>query len=192
MKEMAGELPDCPMERKAIRTALPYFVGLGVAAILYIYARQIEYAPRPGLLGPDFWPNLAIALMSAACLWEIVRIFAGKKGEARGVAESLEKQQEETQEQGKTYPALLIGGIVLVVGYALVVDTFGFLLATFLFITAFMYVGGYRNHVMAWAISATITILVALIFMRVAYVSLPRGTPPFDVFTDFIRLVVGG
>ena len=43
-----------------------------------------------------------------------------------------------------------------------------------------------------WGVSATITVLSALIFMRFAYVSLPRGVPPFDAFTDFIRIMLGG
>ena len=73
-----------------------------------------------------------------------------------------------------------------------VVDTLGFLLSTFLFLAVFMYFGRYRNHVAIWSTSAVITILAALLFMRLAYVSLPRGTPPFDAFTDFIRVMVGG
>jgi putative tricarboxylic transport membrane protein len=178
------------MDKSAIRTALPYLVGLAVAAVLYVYAGQIEYTPRPGLLGPDFWPKLAIGLMAAACLFEIMRVFAGLKVEAHGVADSIEK--DEDGEPVKTYPWLLIGGVVLVTIYALVVDTLGFLLATFLFLAAFMYLGCYRKHIMVWSISAIITVLAALIFMRFAYVSLPRGAPPFDAFTDFIRIMLGG
>jgi len=181
------------MDRSAIRSALPYFVGLAVAAALFFYAGQIQYTPRPGLLGPDFWPKMAIALMAAACLFEIARIFAGLKSEAHGVAESIEEEDAvDGTEQPKTYPWLLIGGIVLVTVYALVVDTLGFLLSTFLFLAAFMYLGRYRRHMMVWSISALITVLAALIFMRIAYVSLPRGTPPFDAFTDFIRIMLGG
>jgi hypothetical protein len=37
-----------------------------------------------------------------------------------------------------------------------------------------------------------VTVLAALIFIRFAYVSLPRGVPPFDVVTDFIRIILGG
>jgi putative tricarboxylic transport membrane protein len=178
------------MDKSAARSALPYFVGLAVAGVLYFYAGQIEYAPRPGLLGPDFWPKAAIVLMTAACLFEIVRIFAGLKAEAHGVADAIEADADE--EPAKTYPALLIGGVVLVTVYALVVDTLGFLLSTFLFLAAFMYIGRYRRHAMVWGASAIITLMAALIFMRLAYVSLPRGVPPFDAVTDFIRVMMGG
>jgi putative tricarboxylic transport membrane protein len=178
------------MDRSVIRSALPYIVGLAVAAALYVYAGRIEYTPRPGLLGPDFWPKLAIGLMAAACLFEIMRVFTGLKVETHGVADAIEK--DEGEEPPKTYPRLLIGGIVLVTVYALVVDILGFLLATFLFLAAFMYLGRYRRHAMVWGVSALITVLAALIFMRFAYVSLPRGDPPFSAFTDFIRIMLGG
>jgi putative tricarboxylic transport membrane protein len=181
------------MDKSAIRLALPYFVGLAVAAVLYRYAGQIEYTPRPGLLGPDFWPKAAIGLMTAACLFEIVRVFAGLKSAAHGVAEAIEDTPADGAEApAKTYPRLLIGGIALVIVYALVVDILGFLLSTFLFLAAFMYIGRYREHAKVWGVSATITVLAALIFMRFAYVSLPRGIPPFDAFTDFIRVMLGG
>jgi hypothetical protein len=178
------------MDKSAIRSTLPYFVGLAVAAILFFFARQIEYSPRPGALGPDFWPKLAIGLMTAVCLLEILRTFAGLKTEAHGVADALES--EEDDEPPKTYPWLLAGGIVLVIVYAVVVDTLGFLLSTFLFLAAFMYIGRYRRHIAVWATSAIVTLMAALIFMRFAYVSLPRGEPPFDAFTDFIRVMLGG
>ena len=50
------------MDKSVIRSTFPYFVGLAVAAVLFFFAQQIEYAPRPGLIGPDFWPKAAIGL----------------------------------------------------------------------------------------------------------------------------------
>jgi putative tricarboxylic transport membrane protein len=180
------------MDKSAVRSALPYFVGLAVAAVLYVYAGQIEYAPRSGLLGPDFWPKAAIALMVLTCISEIVRnLFRLKVEETHGFAEALEKQDEE-EEKVQTYPALLSGGIVLVLVYAALVTTLGFFLSTFLFLGAFMYLGRYRRHVMVWSVSGFITIMAALIFTRLAYVSLPRGIPPFDMITDFVRIILGG
>ena len=131
------------MDKSAIRSTFPYVVGLAVAAVLFYFARDIQYTARPGMLGPDFWPKAAIGLMAIVCLFEIVRTFAGLKSETHGVAEILEKDADE--EPAKTYPRLLIGGIVLVTVYAIVVDRLGFLLSTFLFLAAFMYLGRYRR-----------------------------------------------
>lgn len=179
------------MDKSAIRSTFPYVFGLAVAAVLFYFARQIEYTPRPGSLGPVFWPTMAISLMAIVCLFEIVRGLAGLKTETQGVAEILEKTDED-DEPAQTYPWMLLGGIVLVVVYAVVVDILGFLLSTFLFLSAFMYLGRYRNHVAVWSTSAIITVMAALIFIRFAYVSLPRGTPPFDAVTDFVRIMLGG
>ncbi|HVZ54567.1 MAG TPA: tripartite tricarboxylate transporter TctB family protein [Pseudolabrys sp.] len=178
------------MGKSAIRSTFPYLVGLAVAAVLFHYAQTIEYTPRPGMLGPDFWPKMAIGLMAIVCLFEIGRIVLGLRGETHGVADALEKEDQE--EAPATYPWLLAGGIVLVSVYAVVVDILGFLLSTFLFLSAFMYLGRYRRHGAIWATSAVVTLLAALIFMRIAYVSLPRGEPPFDAVTDFVRVMMGG
>jgi hypothetical protein len=180
------------MDRTTLRATLPYVVGLAVAALLFHYARQIEFDPRPGALGPDFWPKTVIALMAVVCLFEIGRILLGLKGETQGVEEVLETEEGEKEEEAPKYPGLLAGGIVLVIVYALVVTTLGFLLSTFLFLAAFMYLGRYRNHVAVWATSGVITLMAALLFMRFAYVSLPRGEPPFDLVTDAIRVMLGG
>jgi hypothetical protein len=47
-----------------------------------------------------------------------------------------------------------------------------------------MYVGGYRDHAAIWATTTAVTIFCGILFLRVAYVSLPRGVPPFDRATD--------
>src|SRR5919202_906481 len=119
-----------------IRSALPYAIGLGVAVLLFVSASQIHYTPRPGQIGPDFWPKIAVALMLV---------------------------------------------------YAVLVSYLGFLLASFLFLAAFMYLGRYRNHLAVWTVSAGLTVVIAFLFIRFAYVSLPRGEPPFDRFTDLVR-----
>lgn len=172
-----------------IRSALPYAIGLGVAVLLFISASHIQYTPRPGQIGPDFWPKIAIALMAVVCLIEIVRALVGA-ADARGIAEVLEGEAEEAADEPK-YPRLLAGGVALVLAYAVLVSYLGFLLASFLFLAAFMYLGRYRNHLAIWSISAGMTVAIAFLFIRFAYVSLPRGEPPFDRFTDLLRLLIG-
>ena len=167
-----------------IRSALPYAIGLGVAVLLFISASHIQYTPRPGQIGPDFWPKIAIALMAVVCLIEIVRALVGA-ADARGIAEVLEGETEEAVDEPK-YPRLLAGGIALVLAYAVLVSYLGFLLASFLFLAAFMYLGRYRAHAAIWTASLIGTFAVALIFLKLVYVSLPRGVPPFDGATDFV------
>jgi putative tricarboxylic transport membrane protein len=175
------------MDQSSLRAILPYVLGLAVAAALYVYAGQIDYTPREGELGPAVWPRLAIILMGASCAFEIVRKLAGSRAEARGIAEMLDRETGTDGE--KKYPLLLIGGMVLVSAYAVVVPLLGFILSTFIFLAAFMYLGRYRNHRAVWATSAVVTVLCGVLFLRVAYVSLPRGMAPFDRVTDAFLLI---
>ena len=171
------------MDKALIRSVMPYAVGLALAVALYIYAGTFEYAPRPGQLGPETWPRLAILLMGASCVWEISRRLIAGNQDAAGFLEAFDR---ETDTEGKqpVYPRLLIGGIVLMAIYAVLVPVLGFILGTFLFLAAFMYVGGYRAHGAIWGASAAVTIFCGILFLRIAYVSLPRGIAPFDRVTD--------
>jgi hypothetical protein len=172
------------------RSILPYLVGLLLAAAMFVYIDRLDYTHRPGQLGPDTWPKLAILLMAAASSFEIVRRLVRGAALTRGVIDLL-VHEDDGGEAGIARPWMLAGGIALVAAYAVLVTTLGFVLDTFLFFVAFMYLGGYRNHAAIWAISAGVTVLIGVLFLRVAYISLPRGEPPFDRVTDFVRLVLG-
>ena len=171
------------MDKALFRSIVPYAVGLVIAAALYLYAGTFDYAPRPGQLGPDVWPRLAILLMGGSCLFEISRRLIIGNQDAAGFMEAFDREPE-VEETQPVYPRLLMGGIVLMAIYAVLVPVLGFILGTFLFLAAFMYVGGYREHRAIWGTSAVVTIFCGILFLRIAYVSLPRGIPPFDRVTD--------
>jgi putative tricarboxylic transport membrane protein len=178
------------MQNALLRSILPYVVGLSIAVALYIQAGTIEYTVRGAELGPATWPRLAILLMGASCLFELGRrVIAGNK-DATGIIEALDRTPD-AQEAEPVYPRLLIGGIVLMGIYAVLVPILGFILGTFLFLAAFMYVGRYRAHGAIWGTSAAVTILCGILFLRIAYVSLPRGIEPFDRVTDIFFAIPG-
>ena len=171
------------MNTTLLRSVGPYVVGLAIATALYIHTGTFEYEPRAGALGPDAWPRLAILLMGASCLYELTRrLFIANK-DATGFLEAFEREDEVEVPQ-PVYPRLVLGGIVLMGVYAVAVPILGFILGTFLFLAAFMYVGGYRAHGVVWGASALVTVLCGILFLRIAYVSLPRGIEPFAQATD--------
>ncbi|HVQ82552.1 MAG: tripartite tricarboxylate transporter TctB family protein [Pseudolabrys sp.] len=171
------------MDQVLFRSIVPYAVGLAIAAVLYLYAGTFDYAPRPGQLGPEVWPRLAILLMGGSCLFEISRRLIVGNQDAAGFLEAFDREPE-VEDKQPVYPRLLVGGIVLMAIYAVLVPVLGFILGTFLFLAAFMYVGGYRAHGAIWGTSTAVTIFCGILFLRIAYVSLPRGVPPFDRATD--------
>jgi|SRR6185369_3111129 len=179
------------MSSTLFRSIVPYLVGLVVAALLYLYTGRIEYTPRGHELGPQVWPQLAILLMAASCLWEITRRLIAGNQDATGFIEAFDREPHEDDDKSPVYPQLLIGGVVLMAVYAVLVPYLGFLLGTFLFLAAFMYVGRFRDHRTIWLTSTLVTVLCGVLFLRVAYVSLPRGVAPFDRVTDLFFLIPG-
>jgi hypothetical protein len=173
-----------------LRPTLPYVAGLVFVGVFFVLLGRIEYTPRAGHLGPTFWPMLALVLMALACLYGIVSTTLGAASRAHGLAEAYENLDESDGEP--RYPGLLMGGIALLVAFGFLVQVLGFLLSALLFLVGFMYLGRYRNHVAIWLTGIIVTFFVALVFVRLAYVSLPRGMPPFDRFTDFMRIILGG
>ena len=176
------------MPSESMRQAIPYVLLLALAGLTYWGAGHISYTARPGQLGPDVWPRLAAALIAAVCIYELVRSLTAQRQTIRGVAETLDKESQ-SAEEAPAYPKLLLAGGALTVAYGLAVPVLGFLLASFLYLVAFMYVGRYRAHAAIWISSLAGTALFALIFLKLVYVSLPRGVPPFDSITDWVTRV---
>jgi putative tricarboxylic transport membrane protein len=173
------------VDRMRIRAALPYVVLLAAAAVFYGIAGNIQFQAQPGTLGPDFWPKAALALMGLVCLYEIARaLLFGKAAETHGIADALEGDEEE--EEAPRRPVLLVAGGALTLAYGVFITILGFPLATFIYLVAFMYLGGYRAHATIWLSSLVGILVIANLFLNLVYVSLPRGIPPFDRVTDVI------
>jgi putative tricarboxylic transport membrane protein len=175
------------VDRTRIWAALPYAVLLVAAAVFYDIAGNIQFQAQPGTLGPDFWPKAALALMGLVCLYEIARaLLFGNTTETHGIADALEGNEEEGEEEAPRRPVLLAAGGALTLAYGAFITILGFPLATFIYLVAFMYLGGYRAHATIWLSSLVGIVVIANLFLNVVYVSLPRGFPPFDRVTGII------
>jgi putative tricarboxylic transport membrane protein len=85
----------------------------------------------------------------------------------------------------------LAWGIGATLGYVLLVDVFGFFLATAGFLTAFVLIGGYRRPVLASVIGIGGSAMMVAIFMKVVYVSLPLGWGPFQSVSLALMALLG-
>ena len=172
-----------------VSAALPYGVLIIIAAALWHFAGHIDVASRPGELGPDFWPKVAIGLMGVVSLIELVRaIISPNHKEAHGLADQLEAAEPlvEAEDLQDRSLSLLLGGMAMCGAYGLALGIIGFPLSTFLFLAGFMYLGRFRKHGTIWAAAFIGTAVLSILFLKVVYVSLPRGIPPFDILTDLI------
>jgi hypothetical protein len=170
------------------KNALPYIVLLAGAAGFYLLTLRIEYTSRPGQFGPDLWPKLAIGLIAIVCLFEILRaLITVNRVEAVGITEQLEQgEAPEAGDDAPRRPMLLAAGIGMTLAYGALVTQLGFPLATFLYLAAFMYVGGFRSHGAIWGLSLIGSTSLTVLFLKVVYVSLPRGVAPFNRITDVL------
>ena len=166
------------------RGLLPYLLVLAAAAVLTWNALHFGYTPRGDRPGPDVWPRAILALMIAAC---IVRIVAVLRSPSRVdpvmlqdvLSEALPGEREAAAPVTR-FPRLLATGIALTIAYVALLSTLGFFLDTVLYIAALVRTGRYRR----WPVIATVALAGALafmfVFMRVVYLSLPIGVPPFS------------
>lgn len=168
-----------------IRKALPYALLLAGAGYFYYLATGFDFVAPGGRIGPDFWPKAVLGLLIASCAYELVKIvfFERSPADLSGVLQDILQAApaEETQagEEAGPFPNLLAAGIVLTVAYVFLIDKLGFFLCTFLYLSAFMYVGRYRRLGVIVATGFLGSLAFVFIFMKVVYVSLPLGEAPF-------------
>jgi putative tricarboxylic transport membrane protein len=188
-----------------IARLLPHLAMLAIAVLLYWAALQIDTRGSDGgrRIGPDFWPKLVILLMGALCVYEIIkRLVVRTTFTARGLTSDLVHNPSEAAppEPAADAPAAtlptrehnvrLLAGIAAIGGFALGVDWLGFFVATALFLFAFILIGGWHRPLLAAVIGLTGSLLMIVIFMRIAYISLPLGAGPFrELSLALLRLI---
>lgn len=174
-----------------LKAAAPYLLGLAGAVVLFVLAGNFHYAARPGQLGPDFWPRVALVIIAVACVYELGRmmLMGSTDADVQGIAERLDREELDAtsaEADANSRLPLLLGGMALTLAYAVLVPVLGFLLASYLFLVIFMYLGGERRHIAIWVTSTLGILAFAFVFLKLVYVSIPRGEPPFDQVTQLV------
>ena len=169
-----------------LRHCIPHFVMLLVSVALYAAAMRIDAgASAAGRIGPDFWPKAIIVFMGLLCAYEIVkRAVFGVEFDASGLVSTARpgeaaEAEAPAEEPEREYPLKLLGGAALIVGYVAVITWLGFFTTTGLFLFAFSWLGGFRRHGWNALVALLGALLMVVLFMRVAYISLPLGEGPF-------------
>jgi putative tricarboxylic transport membrane protein len=178
-----------------IRHVLPHFVLLLVSIGLYALAANID---SPGSqsgdrIGPDFWPKAVIGFMGLLCAFEIARrlVFDARPAHRRGFTAAglpvgLDRPPGEAPDAAaepepsdEEHPKVLWAGGALIVAYVVAVAWAGFFVSTAVFLAGFAWIGGFRRPLANAAIGVVGSLVLVVIFMRVAYISLPLGAGPF-------------
>lgn len=187
-----------------LRQVLPHGVMLAAAIILYRLAAGID-VDTGGRIGPAVWPRAIIVVMGLLCAYEIVkRVVARSQLTATGMVATDPLGAAATApcasgtggdigvgaDSRGNYP-MLAGGIALIAAYVVAVPHTGFFLTTALFLGLFPWVGGVRRPLLSAAIGIAGSLVLVVVFMRVAYISLPLGAGPFRALSIALMRAIG-
>jgi putative tricarboxylic transport membrane protein len=177
------------------RALVPYLLVLAAAGVLYFHALHFEFTPRGDRPGPDTWPRAILALLIAACGVRLVMLLRRpSRAEPVMLEDVVDNAMRETERDAAPaprYPRLLAIGIALTVAYVALLGTLGFFVDTVLYVAALIRTGRYAR----WPVIATVALAGALafmlVFMKVVYLSLPIGRPPFAAVSLALMQLLG-
>lgn len=199
----AGAARNRPALKQRLRLALPHAVLLVAAACLYYATSFIDTAASGARIGPDFWPRVIIGAMAALCIYEIgKRLISPSTRDAAGLIAGLDQAPLEIEAAPATADApastdtqpnsrKLAAGLVLIAAFVLGVAYVGFFVGTALFLALFSWIGGYRRPLPVALIAVIGAFVLLVIFMRIAYVSLPLGFGPFQQLSVLLLRLIG-
>lgn len=176
--------------RARLVRALPYVVVGVAAAVLYYAAVNFEFHRRPGTLGPNAWPMGITILTLIVCMYKVAELLV------RGIRpltpyEELSVAASPEAAIPERHPWMLLFGTAVTVLYVALVTSLGFLLCTAAYLAAFLWIGGYRRPGALAAMSVLGALVLMVVFMKLVYVSLPIGRPPFSAVMIGLMQLIG-
>jgi putative tricarboxylic transport membrane protein len=168
--------------RSLLLNIVPEVVLLVAAVYLFVAAGNFRQVGNPDQLSPGFWPQV---LCVGIVIGTLVRI--GQKFRARGrptVGGAAAEAEEDMR-----MPRVGLG-IALIVGYIVGMLFLGYILATALFLIAFIYLGGQRKWYVI-PLGLVSSVVFAYVFLKVVYIALPSGIGIFDQLSVIIYQLLG-
>jgi putative tricarboxylic transport membrane protein len=178
-----------------MRALLPYVLVLAGAGVLSYSALHFGYTPRGDRPGPDVWPRAILVLLGVACIVRIVTLLRRPADPEpvmlQDVIAGAHVADEPAPAPPRHYPALLATGIALTIAYIALLGTLGFFIDTVLYIAALTRTGRYRRWPVIAAVAFGGALAFMFIFMKVVYLSLPIGRPPFASVSLLLMQLMG-
>ena len=130
--------------------------------------------------GPASWPRVMLfGVIASGLLWGTVRWRLASQA-----ASDLDSELGPDTEK-------LVCGVVAVTLYGAGMVYIGFAFATFLFLITWFLLGGLRKPLPLLANSALGTLALLYLFLKVAYLPLPRGVGYMDTLTVSLYRMLG-
>ena len=178
-----------------LRALLPYVLVLAAAAVLSYNALHFGYTPRGDRPGPDVWPRAILALLALTCVVRIVTVLRrptdAEPAMLQDVIADAHTVDEPPPAPPRHYPALLATGIAMTIAYVALLGTLGFFLDTVLYIAALTRTGRYTRWPVIVGVAFGGALMFMFIFMKIVYLSLPIGSPPFASVSLLLMQLMG-
>ena len=156
-------------------------VCAGLAVLLTLNTGDTRLVIDASGYGPLSWPRVMLwGTIIAGLLWGLSR-FLDRSESPDGQAGSATRHDN---------PGL-VAGVVVVVLYGVAMIYIGFAIATFVFLVTWFVIGGMRSAWKILANSAFGTGVLLYLFLKVAYLPLPRGIGIMDTVTVSIYRFLG-
>ena len=158
---------------KALLKSEVIISAICAAGALYLFFETNAFGnldAYDGQLGPDVWPKLilvSIMALSAGLAYNTI------KGVLKGTL------PESTKIKFSADNVRFIAATTLIAAYLCLLSVIGFLVLTPVMMIAFMYLLGERSKVWIFSIPFVLTLGIVLVFTKLMYVPLPRGTGIF-------------
>ena len=170
-----------PVSRSLLLSVLPEVVLLAATMYLFVVALGFKQVGPSDQIGPGFWPQMLCLGIGIGALVRLGQKLRSPESRVIGDAAS---------EAGELRMPRVALGVALVVGYVVGMLFLGYILATALFLIAFIYLGGQRKwYVVPLGIASSL--LFAYVFLKVVYIALPSGVGIFDQLTVLLYELLG-
>jgi putative tricarboxylic transport membrane protein len=170
-----------PVSRSLLLSVLPEVVLLAATMYLFVVALGFKQVGPSDQIGPGFWPQVLCVGIGIGALVRLGQKLRSPESRVVGDAAS---------EAGELRMPRVALGVALVVGYVVGMLFLGYILATALFLIAFIYLGGQRKwYVVPLGIASSL--LFAYVFLKVVYIALPSGVGIFDQLTVLLYELLG-
>ena len=132
-----------------------------------------KYASNPYNLMPDVWPKIIIGLIVLCLIINIIKIIRKNKGNPEFTLSAFAKNSV------AFFKSKMFLGMVILAVAALLIETLGFVVTTFLILFFYGLLLGEKNIVRLLIVSVVLSLALHIIFSGLLDVTLPRGTVPF-------------
>jgi putative tricarboxylic transport membrane protein len=158
-------------------------VCLFFAFMLY-QATALKFVRRVGDMGSGFWPILILSTALALSILLLIGHVRKYRQEQRALTKEATAPTAAKDDTSTRRKKLVLTALCLL-AYILIMPYIGFIVATFVYVLAFVVAIGERRKWVLVSSPVLLTVLIVVVFLRFIAMPLPKGIGMFAGFSRF-------